>query len=88
MSSSLPTPQEIRDLRMAARLSQVELAQLTGLSRNTVQAAEQGRLTTRTARALGCVLRELQVPSDRLTQVERQLADLTAQVEQLARGAA
>lgn len=83
------TGERIRALREAADLSQADLARLSGLTRNTVHAAESGRrISWKSRRKLQAVFDDLSTPLSAIDQVRAELAELRNQVAALADGRA
>lgn len=91
MTESPPlTADTIRAVRVDAGLSQSELAEISGLSRGTVQLIESGGpITARSARRLRQAFAELATPRDRIDTLAEQVSHLTTRVDELAgKGAA
>lgn len=84
------TAETIRAVREEAGLSQAGLAEISGLSRGTVQLIESGGpITPRSARLLRKALAEFATPRDRIDSLADQVEVLRSRVDQLAsRGAA
>jgi len=68
----------IRDLRLAARMSQFDLAKASGLSRGTIQLIEQQRgvITPISEQALRAVFPDLQAPPTVIEQVRAELEEI------------
>lgn len=80
----------VRLLRKHRGLSQMELAELSGLSRATIQLIEQGRgpITADSELALRSVFPDLQAPRSVLEQVLGELRELKTLVGELTSGRA